>query len=146
MLFGLSFDVLPDDDRDRVDMAVERMMPPDVELLMLIAEKRNTPPTHDPLKTGGKSNVFALINQRDLRLAVSDYGKGDGFPPEVLDEDRFRADRAALASLEAVGCIDRREKHGQQGDWAVYDLTITEVGYMVIRAIEEVRPGFTARR
>jgi hypothetical protein len=140
VLFGLSFDVLPDDDRDRVDMAVERLVPPDVELLMLIAARQSAP----SMKTGDRSDVFALINGRALRLTITDFLHEGELQQHVLDDERFLADRAALDALVGGGCVHLGERFAQAGDWIIYKLTISEVGHMVIRAIEEVHPGLKA--
>jgi len=145
MLFGLSFRSLPDDERDRVDMAVERMMPADVDLLVLIAIKDEEATRDRPSETlryhFGTSFVGALLKDIELRLVTSDDIEDGRFTDEVTEADRFRADRGAFASLVSLGCLDLGESKVLLGEWRAHQLAITPLGRLVIRAIEEVRPG-----
>ncbi len=105
-LYGLQFSKLPDDERDRVDMAIERMMPGDVELLVRIDEGRKRLPRKPlPEVTAQLSNVFALISGNALRLNATDHWDGDGLKDEVLLDKSYLADRVALAALESLGCV-----------------------------------------
>jgi hypothetical protein len=145
MLYGLSFRSLPDDERDRVDMAIERMMPGDVELLIRIDEgRKRVPRSPIPTMPVGPSNVFALISGRELRLSVTDHWIGDAAWEEALEDENSRADRVALTALEALGCVHIGESRSSSPSWNEHSLTITTVGELVIRAIEEVRPGLDA--
>lgn len=155
-LYGLQFSKLPDDERDRVDMAIERMMPGDVELLVRIDEGRKRPPRSPiPALQVGPSNVFALISGSELRISVTDHWKGDGLTEEVLRDETSRADLVALSALQSLGCVRLGERHSTidfsasggefySSSWIEYPLTITAVGELVIRAIEEMRPGLDA--
>jgi hypothetical protein len=50
--------------------------------------------------------------------------------------------QAAFGALVAVGWIDAGQSDSSQGRWVIHRLLITELGRLVIGAIEEVRPGF----
>jgi len=146
VFFGLPFSKLPDDDRDRVDMAVERMTVADVEFLAMVQAKRRTPEEH---KVDGKSYIFgddgigAVIRGSELRIATPNEWTLDGFVPGFFEDPRFIGDRAALASLVSVGCLDLGEAVTHLGNKEKANpLRILPLGHMVIRAIEEVGPGF----
>jgi hypothetical protein len=148
VLFGLPFTKLPDDERDRVDMAVERMMPEDVELLRLIVEKDRTGrPSPEP---GGPylfkdSRVVALTRGIEVRVATTDDCGDDGeFSNEIYADPRFCVDRGAFGSLRSLGLVEFGTIEASQGEWQIHPLLITPLGRITIRAIEEVRPGFDA--
>ena len=156
-LYGLQFSKLPDDERDRVDMAIERMMPGDVELLVRIDEGRKRPPRKPiPEVPVGPSNVFALISGSEFRLSVTDHWQGDGLTEEFLHDETSRADLVALAALQSLGCVRLGERHStidfssavdlgtDAATWIEHPVMITAVGELVIRAIEEMRPGLEA--
>jgi hypothetical protein len=93
----------------------------------------------------------------ELRLSVTDHWDGEGLKEAVLHDDDARADMAALAALQSLGCVRLAERgaetdFGQNielGDdatvWIEYPLRITALGELVIRAIEEMRPGLECR-
>ncbi len=148
-LYGLSFRSLADDERDRVDMAVERMMPADAELLSLIlrkdeeAERSLNPETVNYFF--GQSNVAAFLFGARLRLATTADWKQGGFTDDVISEDRFLGDRQALASLVSLGCIDLGSSKATKGEWQIHQIVITPLGALVIRALDEVAAGIAAR-
>ena len=147
VFFGLEFSALPDDLRDRVDLVVERLVPEDVALLMEIDEKnRRARPTDEkdgtPFDIGG-SRVAAVMEGLTVRIGTSDdHQPGHGFPDAFFEDDRFLVSQAAFGALVAVGCIDAAQNNSSQGRWEIHRLLITELGRLVIGAIEEVRPGF----
>jgi hypothetical protein len=147
MLFGLSFKVLPDDERDRVDMAVERMMPADAELLQLVAEKQKLPTKNIRGHFGsatGRCKVLALLREQEFRVATSnDHEEGGAFGDAVFAHDSYRADRVALSSLQALGCLDLDRGDASFGTWQIHVVTITSLGALVLRAIDEVRAGLS---
>jgi len=148
VLFGLPFSKLPDDERDRIDMAVERMMPADVELLMAIVEKdraaRPTPETEPYLFRGTK--IAATLRGIEVRLgSTDDYeDEGRGFSDEYYADARFLVDHAAFGALLSFGLLDVGQSQQVQGDWQIHRLVITPLGKLVVQAIEELRPGFDA--
>jgi len=154
VLFGLPFTSLADDERDRVDMVVDRMIPADVELLMRIAETIDRPPP--PGAKGfegrimGQGNVVAFVNETELRLVTADYWKDSdsNFVPEAEIDPKLVADRSALTALISLDCVVLGEildgGDVQQHDYVVKSIRPTSLGYMVIRAINEVRPGLSA--
>lgn len=110
MLFGLPFSKMPEDERDRVDMAVERMTVPDVEFLWLVAEKRKIAgetPSEGIAYVFGASGVRAAVQGTNLRLFTPDEWNGE-FSDDLFRDPRFLADRAALSSLVSIGCFDTR--------------------------------------
>jgi hypothetical protein len=151
VLFGLSFSKLPDDERDRVDMAVERMMPADADLLWVLAEKdRTARPSAElegPYFFKG-TRLLALTRGLEVRIGSTDDWVTDEeqFADEVYTDARFGVDHAAFGSLLSFGLADMSESMARQSDWdwEIRRLTITPLGRLVVRAIEEVRPGFDA--
>ncbi len=151
MVFGHSFRVLPDDERDRVDMVVERMIPADVELLMRIAETLDRPPPPGPTgfegRVMGQGNVVAFVRETDLRLVTHEYWNDSDskFLPEAETDPKLIADRSALTALLSLDCVvlgqmllgGDIEHHG----YLVKSIRPTSLGYLVVRAIDEVRPG-----
>lgn len=149
MLFGLPFVRVPDDDRDRIDMVVERIMTADVELLRLIAQKDHDAPrpsAEDAAYYFPDSNVVALTRGLDVRIATTlDQWEG-GFSDQAYSDDRYSVNHAAFASLLSLSCIEVGDMKATQGDWLTRCLAITPLGKLVIRAVEEVRPGFDGIR
>jgi hypothetical protein len=148
MLFGLPFTKIPEDERDRVDMAVERMTVPDVEFLLIVSEKRRMSPdlTEGQLYLFGPSGVGAMLDGTSLRIVTPDLWRNQEFSAELFEDSRFIGDRAALASLVSVGCLDVGQvvlNSGRGGK--VHHLIILPLGEMVLRALEEVRPGLGAQ-
>jgi hypothetical protein len=155
VFFGLEFSTMPDDERDRVDLVVERMVPADVELLMRVDEMNRI--STAPAQVDGPhifqgTRVTALLNGIDVRIATTDdYDDSDsdsnyGFEPRVFVDDRFQVDQAAFGSLVSLGCLDIGESKASQMPWEHHRLMITELGRLVVRAIEEVRSGFETSR
>jgi hypothetical protein len=128
MVYGLSFKSLPDDERDRVDMAVERMIPADLELLQLVARW---------LAAGG---CTAYLKPNELRLvpafAESDFAT-------AIRNPTFVADPGAFATLQMLGCIYCDSNSAMPG-WQILNVSTTALGELVLRAIDEVRPGLGA--
>ncbi len=89
MLFRLPFSALPDDHRDRVDMAVERMMPEDLELLTRISEMQ-AGPRRDPAENEslrylfGDCNVVSLTLGSTRRVATTMEWTFPGFSKDVF--------------------------------------------------------------
>jgi hypothetical protein len=155
VLYGLPFSPLPDDERDRVDMAVERMMPADADLLTTIRDKdlaERADRTDAMNAIFGTSNCVVLLRSGELRIATaaewnpSHQRSWSPFSDEVTDDPRFSADRAALASLEALGCLELGPDVMRIRDWRVHQKTITALGNLVLRALDDVRPGFAAQQ
>jgi hypothetical protein len=152
--FGLEFSAMPDDERDRVDMVLERMVPADVGLLMRLDEMNRTatPPDEvDGPHIFQGTRVAALLNGIDIRVATTDDfddSESDstyGFEPHVFVDERFHVDQVAFGSLVSLGCLEIAQSKGAQLPWELHRLMITEIGHLVIRAIAEVRPGFEKR-
>jgi len=58
-------------------------------------------------------------------------------------ERRFFADQLSFGTLLSLGCVDVGQSNATtHGPWQVHRLMITQLGRLVIQAIEEVRPGF----
>jgi hypothetical protein len=136
-------------------MAIERMMPGDLELLTRIDEGRKRPPRlpiHPSIPVR-PSKVFALINGGQLRLSVTDDWRSVVRTEDVIQDETSRADLVALAALQSLGCVRLGEREptidfGSAVDlgsgattWIDYPVMITPVGELVIQAIEEMRPG-----
>jgi hypothetical protein len=143
MLFGPPFSKMPDDERDRVDMAVERMTVEDAELLMAILDNIRTPQDlgHDSF---GPTGVLVLTPV-DLERArpekiyiVTPDLRGRG------DEVRMSFPRGVFESLKLLGCVETGTGISTEGSWARYHLLLTDLGGTVGRAIKEVRPGLVA--
>jgi hypothetical protein len=145
VLFGLPFTKIPDDERDRVDMAVERMMVEDVELLMRIDEKDRTArptPEREPYLFRG-TKVAGMMRGIEVRIGTTDDCGDDGeFGDEFYADARFLVDHAAFGALLSFGLLDVGQSQQKQGDWEIHRVVITPLGRLVVRAIEEVRPGF----
>jgi hypothetical protein len=142
MLFGLPFSKMPDDERDRVDMAVERMTVEDAQLLKMIGEKRTSPTGVGKSKFGPcglavMTDAFRRGDQTTMRIVTPD-------PDGELESIRYPVDRAVFASLEVLGCVELdRQVEGVATEYLQH-VFVTPLGEMVNRAIEEVRPGFAA--
>lgn len=107
--FGLEFSAMPDDERDRVDMVLERMVPADVGLLMRLDEMNRT--ATPPAEVDGPhifqgTRVAALLNGIDVRVATTDDfddSESDstyGFDPPAgaaRSAGRFLIDRVRVA-------------------------------------------------
>ena len=112
VFFGLPFSKMPDDERDRVDMAVERMTVPDVEFLDMIEARR--PPPNFQEREGmsymfGGDGLGAVIVGTSLRIATPNEwksGTNSGLEETFFEDPRFEGNGAALASLVSVGCLD----------------------------------------
>jgi hypothetical protein len=147
MLFGLPSGKMPDDERDRVDMAVERMMPADVEFLSILSEKRKVAGQSPMASVGqifGPSGIVALVQGTDLRIATPDERLGQ-FSNDLFNNPAFIGDRAALASLQSLGCVELSQSVMSHARWRVHHLIVTPLGDTVLRALEEVRPGLEAQ-
>jgi hypothetical protein len=148
-LFGLQFEPLPDDERDRIDMAVERMMPEDAALLYRIAEKQNEPPakkTEGPLdSTSGKSKTMAIFQEDGVRLVATNDQAETATNLDAFDQEHYGVDAAAIANLQTLGCIRLMRPEGSYVD-RYQLLTITNVGALVIRALDDVRGGFESAK
>jgi len=151
ILYGLPFSKMPDDDRDRVDMVAERLVPEDLLLLAEIDQKNRTtaPPVwKEPPVRFDESQVAALIYGVDVRIATTDDYRDDennrGFDGPVFVEERFRVDQAAFSSLVSLGCLDIGQSESSQGPWKIHTVLITRLGHLMLQAIEEVRAGFAA--
>jgi hypothetical protein len=131
---------MPDDERDRVDMVVEKMMPEDADLLARIANEQRP--------FGRIPSVFALRGIGELRIATSSSNE---FADEALSEARFLADPVTLASLASLTCLDLAQSEatimrgGFAGGvpFAIHRLTITSLGDLVLQALDDVRAGYT---
>jgi hypothetical protein len=155
MLFGHSFKVLPDDERDRVDMVVERMIAADAELLLRIADKQEPPALPVPEALGAwpfaGSGAVAFVREDALRIVPVGYWKDSNFLPEATTEPALVADRAALAALISLNCVTLGELFfGPRSDlqhdgYLVKSIRLTQLGGLVVQAINEVRPGVEAR-
>lgn len=146
VLFGLPFSKLPDDERDRIDMAVERLMPADVELLRLIVEKNRTArptPEKEPFLFRG-TRVAAMIRGIEVRIGSTDDYTGTQafFSNAFYDDPRSSVDHATFAALTSFGLVDIGQSEMQQGGWKIHRLVVTPLGQLVVGAIEEVRAGF----
>lgn len=146
VLFGLPFKKLPDDDRDRIDMVVERAVPADIELLDLIAEKERrakAPSEKDEGYMFQWTSVAVFIRSRDVRLVTTDDSDGIDFKEEAFTDPRYCVDQGAFAALRSLGCIDIGERKANQGEWSIHSLIVTSIGRMVSDAVNELRPGFS---
>ncbi len=95
-----------------------------------------------PFNIGG-SRVAAVIQGISVRLGTTDDHEIDhGFTDAFYEGDRYLVSQAAFGALAAVGCIDVGQSQSSQGHWEIHRMLITELGSLVIRAIEEVRAGF----
>jgi hypothetical protein len=145
VFFGLPFSTLPDDERDRVDMAVERMTVPDVQFLDMIAAKRNSLGEQSGRRyIFGPDGILAMIDGITLRIGTPTEWVSGGFADEFYKDPQFIGDRAALSSLVSVGCLDVGQSRitSLNGNAQGHQLRILPLGDMVLRAIEEVRSGF----
>ena len=149
MLFGIPFSKMPDDERDRVDMAVERMTVPDVEFLSMVWERRRiagAPYDRAISHVFGPSGVAVIIDGANLRIATPKQRHAGEFSESLFKDPKFVGDRTALASLVSIGCLDIGPvvlKFGKRGE--THHLIILPLGEMVLRALEEVRPGLDAQ-
>ena len=150
MLWGLPFLKLPDDERDRVDMLVERMVLADVELLSLLVHMdRIASPSKETEPYLFRGTRLAVLT-RELEAIVAttdqyDYGNNEGFR-KLLDTEPAGVNRAAFGTLLTLGCIETGEVKMSQGDWTIRSLVLTTLGRSVNHAIEELRPGFENAR
>jgi hypothetical protein len=148
VLYGLPDSKMLDDERDRVDMAVERLTVADVQFLAMLWEKRRTSEMH---RSDGISYIFgddglgAVIEGTSLRVATPDEWTGNDFVEGFLEDPRFVGDRAALASLVSVGCIDVGESVMSSGNTRrTHHLRLLPLAQLVVQALQEIGAGFAA--
>jgi len=88
--------------------------------------------------------------QRGGSLAAADAANetehDHGFGDHVFRDDRFVVEQAAFGSLVSLGYLDVGQSKATQVPWEIHRLMITQVGRLVIGAIEQVRAGFTDNR
>jgi hypothetical protein len=149
VLYGLADSKMPEDDRDRVDMAVERMTVPDVQFLAVIEAKRANPDFQEREGMAylfGTDGLGAVITGTSLRIATPNEwttGSNSGLVEGFFEDPRFEGDRAALASLVSVGCLDIGDAVVTVGDRGkIYHLRMLPLANLVLQALHEVRPGF----
>jgi len=147
VLFGLPFARLPDDERDRVDMVVERMIPADLDLLDQIEKKFRSAP--EPESDAERSNIFrdskvvVLARRQELYLASR-----DDFETLVLHSERLLpghppVDSSAFASLRFLGCIETSESRSSiPGNIGVSGVFVTAIGDSLLQVIRDLRCGY----
>lgn len=138
-LFGLPFRTLPDDERDRIDMTIERLTVDDAELLMVILDNKKTPQDlgHNLFGPTGVL-VMTYADLQDPRPNV--YIVTPDFSGET-DECRHSVPRGLFESLKLLGCAEVGTAMSKDGGWYRHPLMLTRLGEMVGRAIGEVRHG-----
>lgn len=141
ILFGLPFSKVPDDERDRIDMVVERMTVEDAELLMAVDRLRDALPQNlqqDYGPFGIVVRVHAdLQSPRPLAQLVTVNVERTGESPS------HQVRRDALEALITMGCLERGRELAKRDGHAGYHLLITQLGESLLRAFNEVRAGAT---
>lgn len=150
VLFGLQFTKIPEDELDRVDLAVERMLPGDAIFLMRIADIHQTPANPDASFLGGvpygearptKCEAIAIQSPTDLRIVTSNEYSPQMNLERTTTDARFAFSATELSSLESLGCVHRSESEASNGTYAFHILDVTPLGELVLRALKEVRAG-----
>jgi hypothetical protein len=146
MLFGLPYSKMPDDDRDRVDMAVERMTIADIKFLAMIWAKRRSPEEHLPegeMNVFGTDGIGAVITGTELRIATPNEWEENMLVATFHRDQRFLGDRAALASLVSIGCLDVGQALVNSAGRTTHfhQVRFLPLAHMVLGAMEEVRSG-----
>lgn len=143
VLCGLPFSSVSEDDRDRVDMLVKRLMPSDITLLDSIqkfeAEKND-------FKVRWKNGVYAVRMGGELRVVP-----GSRVPEDTFSEDLFAIpglprDRIGLVTLETLGLIEL-DSGNSRGPFPiampinmVNGVSTTPLAEMLLAALRAVSP------
>lgn len=130
ILFGLPFTTMSSDDRDRVDMLAERLVPEDIKLLDQVAKIS---------RAGGRTLYVEDPSTRAVRIAGVKLGHSEAFIA-------FTPPGPAFKALEAQGCLYRST--GLREDIAIDGvhetgifLEVTALGQLLLKALEDVRAG-----
>jgi hypothetical protein len=133
--YALPFTTAREDERNRIDMLVERLMPEDVSLLKRIADLVAQVP--DPHHAGHFISNYPIKAETPKGvLIVSSQHRNEG----------FLADPVALTSLIMHGCVS--DSDGFWGETVAAGgadasgtmLAVTPLGQLLARAFEDVRP------
>ena len=144
VLFGLPFSKTPADDRDRVDMLVERLVPEDVDLL---AEIDSLERATSPGAYGTEQPCYALTHGQ-VRLVSADLLSADAIRQADVEAATSLAS-PAFTTLQAVGCINLSAGFSEavviEGASASAEaISITPLGRLLLGALAEVRAGLDA--
>jgi hypothetical protein len=142
MLLGLPFTKIADDERDRIDMTVERMTVEDAELLMAIFDNIRTPQDLGHRSFGPTGVLVLTPVDTDRPRPTVHIVTPD--PTGRADEVRVPFPRGVFESLKLLGCVETGAGISTEGGVARYHLLLTDLGGTVGRAIKEVRPGLSA--
>lgn len=140
VFFGLPFTAIQAEDRDRVDMLVERLVPADVELLSAIALLDQGKGAQ-----GGRPGCFVLTHGSRYLVGTSFL-----YAENHRDDDLKGVpslDGPAFASLVAHGCISLPSSWSEEVTFNGVSATaefveITPLGRLLRQALEDVRAGF----
>jgi hypothetical protein len=148
VLYGLPLTDMPEDDRDHVDMLVERLTIRDVTLLQTIYQMETTIPDN----IMGWLNMLYVIRAGDeLRIVPAQL-----IPNKVIDEDILSVpdlprDKVALGQLQALGLVELTEGNERgpvvvAGKFSprIHGLRTTPLALLLLRALEDVRAGMEA--
>lgn len=139
VFFGLPFTGIEADDRDRVDMLIERLVPDDIELLSTVARlEASELPRH------GHPGCFVLTHGRQYLVGSSFIEK-----ERHQDDDLKTAaslDGPAFTCLMSQGCLTLPSLWSADVTFngvsanAEY-LEITSLGRLLLRSLEDIRAG-----
>jgi hypothetical protein len=149
VLYGLPFTDVTDDERDRVDMLVVRLMPRDVDLLNKIDRlNRVDAMWKREVATDPEPRCLAL-HWEGLRLIQ--------YPPDRfghLTEDYVKKapteSTTAFTTLQSAGCIEMEDGFSTDiviNGVGVYSgtVTVTPLGALLLRALRDVCPEVVPR-
>lgn len=132
---------LAEDDRDRVDMLVERLTVPDVRLLKAIHDFECAIP-HNIL--AWRNGIYAVRIDAELRVVPGHMVPGDGFDQEIRSLPNLPRDRVALVQLQALGLIelDSGNTHGpvpvSMTISTVHGISTTPLAHVLLAALRDV--------
>lgn len=133
VLFGLPFTTMSSDDRDRVDMLAERLVPEDIELLGRIAA----------IETQDERRFILYAHLDDVKDVVKIVGVREGNRNAFVS---FVPSGPAFKTLESQGCLYRSTGFSSEvtidGDSATgIHVEITPLGRLLLKALADIRAG-----
>jgi hypothetical protein len=146
VLYTLPLSTTSDDDRDRLDMIFERLLPDEVRLLKAIAEFEPAAPRSPEggIFTPRYAGTWARYVDDVLQVGPGDSLSSDVLGPNEEAAVPFIANRLAFSALGTLALVELRD---QSQDFAIsphayfaeiQQVTITPLGRLVLRALKEV--------
>jgi len=139
ILFGMPFTNSSEDDRDRVDMLAERLIPEDIRILRRLTELQQT-------AADGHSysrRVYQLKCDDTIRFVTDDDIAGGRF--HVSDLRALEGvSPPALKTLRSIGCLNIIGQHPVfygSSEITIEELAVTSLGVLLMDSLRDVQAG-----